>query len=151
MVYQNQFETITNQETAYWLGFLAAGGLPLLERKRITAIELLQRLHEIKRQQQSRIRTPLAIICPICQKEFLTSKLDAKYCSQKCAHQAQQKVSRPSKETLYQLLINMRGNFSQIGKHFHVSDNAVRKWCKSYNLPSHSVDYKTYGAQSSNL
>lgn len=33
--------------------------------------------------------------------------------------------------------------FTQIGKDFGVSDNAVRKWCKSYNLPTKTSDIKS--------
>lgn len=34
--------------------------------------------------------------------------------------------------------------FLQIGKQFNVSDNAIRKWCKLFNLPSTSLDIKAY-------
>ena len=34
--------------------------------------------------------------------------------------------------------------FTTIGKQFGVSDNAVRKWCKKYNLPDKSKIIKTY-------
>ena len=32
--------------------------------------------------------------------------------------------------------------FTQIGKEYGVTDNAVRKWCKSYNLPYRVKDIK---------
>ena len=32
--------------------------------------------------------------------------------------------------------------FSHLGNLYGVSDNAVRKWCKSYNLPSRVGDIK---------
>ena len=50
--------------------------------------------------------------------------------------------NRPSKEELNQLLLNYNGNFTQVGKIFNVSDNAIRKWCKHYNLSHYSKDYK---------
>ena len=34
--------------------------------------------------------------------------------------------------------------FTQIGKDFGVSDNAVRKWCDRYNLPRRVIDIKKY-------
>ena len=34
--------------------------------------------------------------------------------------------------------------FTQIGKDFGVSDNAVRKWCDKYNLPRRVIDIKKY-------
>jgi hypothetical protein len=46
----------------------------------------------------------------------------------------------PSKEVLLEML--KVTNFSQVGKKFGVSDNAVRKWCKNYNMSTHSIDYK---------
>lgn len=51
-------------------------------------------------------------------------------------------VNRPSKEELEQLLIDYKGNFTKIGRIFNVTDNSIRKWCKAYNLPTHSKDYK---------
>lgn len=40
---------------------------------------------------------------------------------------------RPNREKLKELI--RKEPFTKIGKQFNVSDNAVRKWCKSYNLP----------------
>jgi len=39
----------------------------------------------------------------------------------------------PTKEELADLLLNV-GNFSEIGRRYGVSDNAVRKWAKKYKL-----------------
>ena len=50
--------------------------------------------------------------------------------------------NRPSAEELQNILLQNKGNFSKVGKIFGVSDNTIRKWCKSYNLPYHSGDYK---------
>ena len=33
-------------------------------------------------------------------------------------------------------------SFCAVGKMFGVSDNAIRKWCKSYGLPTRARDYK---------
>lgn len=71
--------------------------------------------------------------CLICGKLFDPSKTTVgKYCSQKCAHIAQQKVNRPSREELKQLIRTT--SFLQIGKQFDVSDNTIRKWCKKHGL-----------------
>ena len=48
----------------------------------------------------------------------------------------------PNKESLYKVLKENKGNFTKVAKVYNVSDNAVRKWCKRYNLPYHSKDYK---------
>ena len=47
-----------------------------------------------------------------------------------------------SKEELLEVILSYKGNFTKIGLHYGVSDNAVRKWCKSYDMPTHSKDYK---------
>lgn len=47
---------------------------------------------------------------------------------------------KPSREVLKEQIRNTP--FLQLGKMYEVSDNAVRKWCKSYNLPSRTTDIK---------
>lgn len=49
---------------------------------------------------------------------------------------------RPPKKELHEKLINSYGNFTKVAAEYHVSDNAVRKWCRFYNIPFHSKDYK---------
>lgn len=57
-----------------------------------------------------------------------------------CSNKQQRLVERPDKETLYQLLkVN---SFCAVGRMYGVSDNAIRKWCKVYGLPTHAKDYK---------
>ena len=48
----------------------------------------------------------------------------------------------PKMEDLRKILIEMNGNFTEVGKHYNVSDNAVKKWCKKYNMSHYSKDYK---------
>ena len=50
--------------------------------------------------------------------------------------------SRISREELKQLIRTTP--FTKIGKMFNVSDNAIRKWCKLYNLPFRVKDIKNY-------
>ena len=59
-----------------------------------------------------------------------------------CARIHSRKVKRPSAEELFNILSDSQGNFTKAGKKYGVSDNAVRKWCKLYNLPSKTQDYK---------
>lgn len=66
-----------------------------------------------------------------------------------CAQLASRKVVRPSKEELYNYLLSIQGNFSQAGRYYGVSDVAVRKWCKTYKIPSKSADYKEKAASKS--
>lgn len=50
------------------------------------------------------------------------------------ANLKQRKVKRPSRDELKFKLRHFPMIY--IGKHYGVSDNAVKKWCKKYNLPS---------------
>ncbi len=52
----------------------------------------------------------------------------------------QRRVERPSKEELGRLL--QESNFTVIGKTYGVSDNAIRRWCKTYGLPYRKKDMK---------
>lgn len=47
---------------------------------------------------------------------------------------------RPNREDLKNLI--RKTSFVKIGEMYNVSDNAVRKWCVSYNLPKKSSDIK---------
>ena len=76
--------------------------------------------------------------CIDCGKEIT---LHAKRCSN-CDKIAQRIVERPSREQLKQMIRQM--SFVQIGKEYGVSDNAIRKWCISMNLPSKKSDIKNY-------
>ena len=60
----------------------------------------------------------------------------------KCAHKLLQVVDRPSKEELKQILLSANGNFTAVGRDFGVNDNTIRKWCKTYNLPYLTSNYK---------
>lgn len=57
-----------------------------------------------------------------------------------CYDKHQRVVDRPSREELKQLIRTTP--FTTIGKQYGVSDNAVRKWCKMYNLPFKSSEIK---------
>ena len=76
--------------------------------------------------------------CTQCGKEI---SMGAILCPE-CYGLSLRKVERPTADELQQILYENRGNFSKVGAIFSVSDNTIRKWCKSYNLPFHSADYK---------
>ena len=63
------------------------------------------------------------------------------YCV-KCAATMRQKVLRPSRKELKFLIRTL--SFLEIGKRFNVSDNAIRKWCISENLPSKKREIEKY-------
>ena len=60
-----------------------------------------------------------------------------------CQGKSIRSVERPEPEELRKILIDNNGSFTKVGKLFGVSDNAIRKWCAKYNMPTHSADYKT--------
>lgn len=68
-------------------------------------------------------------ICPICNKnkKHASSTMCAECEFKKRA------MNIPSREKVEELIYKYP--FTQIGKMYGVSDNAVRKWCKKYNLP----------------
>ena len=98
----------------------------------------------------------LRILCPNChsQTETFSNKRDRRhnYCvdcgkeisltSTRCGscaskHKATHKVKledRPSKEELFNLITSK--TFVSIGEMYGVTDNTIRKWCKSCGLPS---------------
>lgn len=49
---------------------------------------------------------------------------------------------KPSREILKELIYTQ--TFRSIGKQYGVSDNAIKKWCKSYNLPYKKSDIKLF-------
>lgn len=55
-----------------------------------------------------------------------------KTCSQKCAGISLRRVLRPSKEELEAALATK--SYLELGRHFGVSNNAVKKWAKQYGL-----------------
>lgn len=59
-----------------------------------------------------------------------------------CARKHRQKVERPSREILKAKI--RKQSFLSIGKEYGVSDNAIRKWCKQYQLPFKVKDIKYY-------
>ena len=59
-----------------------------------------------------------------------------------CYNKSQRKTTRPDREQLKEMIRNIP--FTQIAKEFGVSDNAVKKWCDSENLPRTKTEIKKY-------
>ena len=80
--------------------------------------------------------------CGVCSDKFeYELTIREKYCSKECGNIGRRKVKeRPEKEELYQVLKSTP--FVRVGDMYGVSDNAVRKWCKTYNIPSKSSYYR---------
>lgn len=58
-----------------------------------------------------------------------------------CADKKRRTTERPSKEQLAQEIIT--SSFLAVGRKYGVSDNAIRKWCKAYGLPTKKDELKT--------
>ena len=76
--------------------------------------------------------------CPVCGKPMTK---DASMC-QACLHELQRTCEWPSRELLKNLIRTKP--FTMIGLEYKVSDNAVRKWCIHYGLPSKKKDIRQY-------
>lgn len=74
--------------------------------------------------------------CRNCGKEI---DRQAYYCSE-CWYVLSRKTQRPYREELKHLIRD--NSFTSIAQTFNVSDNTIRKWCKSYNLPHKTTDIK---------
>lgn len=113
--------------------------------------ELILQLHHINGNHQDNRLENLQILCPNChsqtdnyakrnikKKQYFCKKCGAEiskgaqFCK-KCLGEEHRKTNRPSKEELFELIKTLP--FTEIGKMYGVTDNAVRKWCKSSGLP----------------
>lgn len=76
--------------------------------------------------------------CIDCNKPISKNAIRCKSCASKFRQQS----GSPEREVLKDLIRN--NSFTSLGKKFNVSDNAVRKWCKSLNLPYQSTKIKQF-------
>lgn len=67
--------------------------------------------------------------CVDCGEIITRSSTRCRSCSKKL-----QPNKRPNKDILEKTLLENKYNFSKVGRIFGVSDNAVRKWFKSYGI-----------------
>lgn len=76
--------------------------------------------------------------CAICGKRIDSH---AKLCVE-CFHKQSRLVERPSKEQLLEEIAT--SSFLAVGNKYGVSDNAIRKWCIAYGLPTKKKEIKEY-------
>lgn len=88
------------------------------------------------------IKTGKKHYCQRCGKEIATK--EASYCVD-CWNITKRKVDRPTREELKQLIRTTP--FTVIASQYGVTDNAIRKWCDSYNLPRKVADIKYFSVQ----
>ena len=68
-------------------------------------------------------------VCKYCGKVISNKAVMCEH----CAHLHHRKVERPSRAVLKSQIRKL--SFSKVAVMYGVSDNAIRKWCKQYNLP----------------
>lgn len=78
--------------------------------------------------------------CIDCGKKITSKSLRCAECAQKYRKDIAQESKPITREELKTLI--RENTFVDIGKQFRVSDNAIRKWCKIFNLPSSSQQIK---------
>lgn len=81
--------------------------------------------------------------CVDCGKEISSNAIRCKSCASIEWHK--NICQRPSREELKLLIRSMP--FTQIGKKYGISDNAIRKWCDFYGLPRKVTEIKKYTEQ----
>lgn len=86
-----------------------------------------------QRQQARKTNT----FCIMCNTEISKGSTYCRNC-----YNIKKREKIPPREVLKQEI--RQGNFLSLSRKYHVSDNAIRKWCKSYNLPSQSLEIKKY-------
>ena len=86
-------------------------------------------LHGIPKSKKSKEIKPKKT-CSICGKEMKNK--NNTYCSYECKNIAAA-VKIPSYKELIDVF-EIHKSFLQVGKHFKVSDNSVRKWCNRYGI-----------------
>ena len=90
-----------------------------------------------KNQERCKNKYSYVHTCSKCGKPLVSSS--ATLCIE-CYAKSRRKVNRPSKEELFELIKTK--SFTEIGKIYNVSDNAIRKWCKAEGLPYLRKDIK---------
>lgn len=88
------------------------------------------------KQQKSKVEKPKRY-CLICGNEL--DRKQTKYCSYECAKKASCK--RPSYDELLNIMVENEYNLTKVGRLFGVSANAIKKWCKHYNITNGSSSF----------
>lgn len=100
---------------------------------RITNLELTDSSeHRVEHAVRKGASPRIVVTCPTCKEEFKQRVKDQKYCSRECNLYSQRRCERPSKEELAALIES--NSWLALGRKFGVSDNAVRKWARTYGL-----------------
>lgn len=93
------------------------------------------------------IRKKIKQYCIKCGKEI--SKNGVHNLCRECYNQSTRTVERPNKFVLANEIINT--NFCAVGRKYGVTDNAIRKWCKAYGLPTKKDELKKWLEQNKEI
>lgn len=129
--YSNLHEVVSNNNPLYISQLCSLLGI----RKGNTNCKTLNK--ELIKQN---IKSNIQLKCLQCNKN-ITNRNKSGYCN-KCSHILQYKVEHPSKQKLIEEL--KESNLYALGKKYGLSDNAIRKWMKNYNIPTKKVDLLLY-------
>ena len=104
------------------------------------AKDLLQSKQEFEDRIKSSLSSVIEYYCSSCGK--LISASSKKGLCKECYYKTTRKAARPTREELKNLIRNE--SFVSIANEYGVSDNAIRKWCDSYNLPRRKKDIQMF-------
>lgn len=82
--------------------------------------------------------------CIDCGKQITAKSTRCRACASKVVAQRHERAQNPHsifKDELKELIRTLP--FVHVGKHYNITDNAVRKWCKKFGLPFRSSEIKT--------
>lgn len=109
----------------------------LINNNKLQSSFIESRAEEIDKLIQD-LKTHKVYYCKTCGKEVWRGN----DCCPECAARKLRVVERPNRELLKEKIRNQ--TFISIGNEYGVSDNAIRKWCKAYNLPTKKTNIKMY-------
>ena len=84
------------------------------------------------------LKTKKIFYCKDCGKEISRGAIRCP----ECAKKHQRRTERPNREKLKELIRILP--FTTIAKQYDVTDNAIRKWCDSMNLPRTKKEINSY-------
>lgn len=86
--------------------------------------------------------------CPICGNQKLKESQYCIACANKLRNMDKRTVARPDPLELAHKLITT--SFKSVAREYKVSDNAIRKWCKTYKIPCKKELLKQWYAEQTN-
>lgn len=89
-----------------------------------------EELANIEREELQKLKTKKIFYCVDCGKQISYGATRCAECVKKYKRSGQERPNREQLKNMIRVL-----PFTQIGKQYNVTDNAVRKWCDAYDLP----------------